>query len=273
MVVPFHSLQDADLIVDAVYKGGLRGSVADDPLGRLLPVGNQGGFRYAGSPLRGSVRLVVLYTSGVEPDWPDVLDEQTGEFTYFGDNRHHGRELHGTPRRGNILLRDVFAACHGDSVSRQRVPPFLLFAKAATGGRDVLFRGLLAPGEPTLSADDDLQAIWRGAQGMRFQNYQTRFTVLDAGIVPRAWLMDLVAGSPLSDNCPGVWREWVHGRSYRPMKAPATRVVRSRADQAPKIGPDRQILAEIHSYLAHMTLSTVLLNSGAWLHRRRVRLT
>ncbi|MEV0726347.1 restriction endonuclease [Micromonospora purpureochromogenes] len=250
MVVPFDALGEAALVVDAVYKGGVRGSVADDPLGRLLPVGNQGGFRYAGSPLRGTVRLVVLYTSGAEPDWPDTLDEQKGQFTYFGDNRSHGRELHDTPRRGNALLRDAFAACHGDFAARCHVPPFFLFAKAGTGGRDVRFRGLLAPGGPTLAADDDLQAIWRSTAGMRFQNYRSRFTVLDEGVIPRAWLRDVLAGNALSSNCPSVWREWVQGRSYRPMAAPTTKVVRSRLDQAPRGEVDRQILAELHGYFS-----------------------
>jgi hypothetical protein len=48
-----------------------------------------------------AVRLVVLYTSGAEPDWPDELDPYTGTFTYFGDNRSPGRELHDTWKRGN----------------------------------------------------------------------------------------------------------------------------------------------------------------------------
>jgi hypothetical protein len=68
-------------------------------------VGNQGGFRTLGRPLKDSVKLVVLYTTGAEPDWPDALDVHTGAFTYFGDNRSRGRELHDTPRKGNMLLR------------------------------------------------------------------------------------------------------------------------------------------------------------------------
>lgn len=59
----FDKLSDADLVIDAEYEGGTAGSTADDPLQRLLPVGNQGGFRYRGSPTKG-VKLVVLYTSG-----------------------------------------------------------------------------------------------------------------------------------------------------------------------------------------------------------------
>jgi hypothetical protein len=53
----------------------------------LVPCGNQGGFRYSGSRKKKRLRMVVLYTSGADPDWPDELDRETGLFTYFGDNR------------------------------------------------------------------------------------------------------------------------------------------------------------------------------------------
>ena len=100
-VVGYAELADADLVVDRVYKGGSFGNARDDPLARLLPgVGNQGGFRALGRHSQDAVRLVVLYTSGAEPDWPDALDPYPGAFTYFGDNRSPGRTLHETPGKG-----------------------------------------------------------------------------------------------------------------------------------------------------------------------------
>ena len=38
-----------------------------------MPVGNQGGFRPAGSPAKDSVKLAVLHTIGSGPDWSDAL--------------------------------------------------------------------------------------------------------------------------------------------------------------------------------------------------------
>jgi hypothetical protein len=71
-------LSDCDLLLDRVYKTGAAGNIADDPLGKLSPgVGNSGGFRPMGSLAKDAVRLVVLYTSGAEPDWPDELDLYT----------------------------------------------------------------------------------------------------------------------------------------------------------------------------------------------------
>lgn len=244
-VVPFGVLADADLIVDQVYDGGQSGTMADDPLARLLPVGNQGGFRYAGSPKSGTVRLSVLYTTGAEPDWPDVLDPQTGVFTYFGDNRRPGHELHDTRRLGNVLLRDSFDWSHESTEARRRVSPFLLFEKAAPGRR-IMFRGLLAPGGPGLSSDDELQAIWRSTSGRRFQNYRARFTVLDVHSIERKWLDDILDGhTTASPHCPPAWTSWIEGRKYTPMLAPSTTVIRGRAEQLPTDATGRAILAEI----------------------------
>jgi hypothetical protein len=177
-VVEFARLAGADLVLDRVYRGGTAGGTGDDPLCKLLPVGNQGGFRPAGSPTRNSVKLAVLYTTGEEADWPDTLDPYTGTFTYYGDNRRPGSALEDTPNRGNLLLSRVFAWAHGDAAARAKVPPFLLFDKPG-GGRDVRFRGLLAPGSNRLSGEEDLVAVWRTTSGVRFQNCQAQFTVLD----------------------------------------------------------------------------------------------
>ena len=110
-VVPFDKLTNADLTVEAVYEGGTVGNSGDDPLGKIVPVGNQGGFRYAGSPKKDDLRLVVLYTSGADRDWPDALDRETGLFTYFGDNREPGKDLHDTSRGGNAILAPASTGC------------------------------------------------------------------------------------------------------------------------------------------------------------------
>lgn len=192
---------------------------------------------------------MALFTSGREPDWPDTLDEQTGLFTYYGDNRRPGRELHDTSRGGNLILRDTFDRAHGNADQRLQIPPFLLFASTGAG-RDIRFRGLLAPGAATLGADDDLQAIWRSTAGQRFQNYRARFTVLDEPVISRGWLNEVLAGDALGSACPAPWRTWVEARAYRPLSAPATTVTRSKATQIPPDPGGQAILATIHSYFS-----------------------
>jgi hypothetical protein len=228
--VDFSELSSADLVLDRIYRGGTKQNFGDDPIFRLLPVGNQGGFRVAGSIVKGTVKLIVLFTSGLEIDWPDQIDPTTGDFTYYGDNRHPGRELHDTPRAGNILLREIFAASRESADRRRSVPPILLFQATGTG-RDVMFRGLLAPGSPRLSSDEELVAIWRTSKESRFQNYRSHFTVLRTPVVTRAWIDQVLAGNPLGNACPGEWRKWVHGRIYQALEAPRNIAVRSKAEQ------------------------------------------
>jgi len=263
--VSFDQLGGADLVVDRFYYGGRVGNSSDDPVARLLPVGNQGGFRYSGSLRGGTVRLVVLVSSGRDPDWPDVLDTQTGTFTYYGDNKSPGRDLHDTTRGGNVLLRDAFAACHGDRNSRSAVPPFLLFTNTGTY-RDMRFRGLLVPGSVTSRPDDDLQAIWRSKKGLRFQNYRARFSVLDHSPLRRDWIEELILGHPLGPHAPAVWRKWVEGRSYQTLVAKSTTVIRTRDAQTPTDAEGQGIIVAIHtpgSLAARPTSRHAPSNSGA----------
>ncbi|MFB7900187.1 restriction endonuclease [Streptomyces xiamenensis] len=249
--VAFEDLATADLVVDAIYAGGTKGNTRDEPIARLIKgVGNQGGIRSAGSPTRREVRLAVLYTTGMEVDWPDDLDLETGTFTYYGDNKKPGQDLHRTSRGGNAVLRDAFAASHGTEEDRRGyVPPFLLFQKAASTGRAVRFRGLLAPGGPALTSDDELAAIWRTTSGQRFQNYRARFTVLDHDRISRSWIEHVLAGGdPLDGDCPPAWASWVRGRTYTPLLAPATTVVRSKADQLPGDQEGKAMLEAVRSH-------------------------
>lgn len=247
-IVGFDQLEGADLVIDRIYQGGRVGNTADDPLGKLLPVGNQGGFRTNGSPKRDTVKVAVLYTSGAEPDWPDALDPHTGVFTYFGDNRSPGRLLEDTPRNGNLLLSGVFARAHGEPTDRTKVPPFLLFDKPG-GGRDVRFRGLLAPGSDRLSGEEDLVAVWRTTRGERFQNYRARFTVLNVPVVSRAWINQLLIDEPLGSACPSAWRAWVASRAYAALTAPPTAIIRRREQQEP-LSRDRPLLGLVYRHFA-----------------------
>lgn len=213
-VIAFQDLGDADLYVGAVYLGGTKKTIADEPLAKLLPVGNQGGFRPAGSVKEGRVHFAVLFTSGKEREWPDRLDPETGVLTYFGDNRKPGRGLHDTTRNGNLLLRSSFAAARGDACNRKTVPPFLLFQKVGTG-RDVRFAGLVAPRVSSGDQDADLAVVRPVAKGVEVENYRAQFSLLDTGVVHRDWLMAIAAGADTTnDLCPDAWRKWVsHGEA------------------------------------------------------------
>lgn len=248
--VPFADLASVDLVVDRVYRGGTAGNAGDDAISRLVPgVGNQGGFRYQGSVDGDSVRVLVLYTSGLDTDWPDAIDPVTGDFTYYGDNKKAGSRLHDTPRKGNRLLQAMFAKARQGPAERATVPPILLFESAGRG-RDVIFRGLLAPGSPRLTAEEELVAVWRTTREIRFQNYRSHFTILNVPVVTREWLAQVQGGDPLSAPAPKAWQRWVRGRVYDALEAPRTLRIRSKAEQYPTNNGGLELLQEIHRHFS-----------------------
>lgn len=144
-----------------------------------------------------------------------------------------------------MILRDCFTALHlGD---RRKVPPFFVFTKGPVG-RDVVFRGLAAPGAPGLGPTEDLVAIWKAKEGERFQNYRAMFTILDTALVPRIWIRGIEHGRVLSESCPTVWREWVEEGVYRPLRASRTVEHRSKDEQLPSSGEARRVVQAIHEY-------------------------
>ncbi len=212
MSVAFENLKNADLIVDAIYEGGKVSGKASEVLSKLLPgCSNSGGFRKVmrkdGS---GLPAYVVLYTSMAELEWPDYLDEETGIFRYYGDNRNPGRSLLDTPRKGNQLLEFVYDCLNSRDGSIENIPPFFIFKKTGKGW-DVQFLGLAAPGNPKLSPDKDLVAFWRTIDETRFQNYEAYFTVLDTSLpIDRRWLEALIYDHENSiQYAPSVWRQFI----------------------------------------------------------------
>jgi Restriction endonuclease AspBHI N-terminal len=232
--VPFDQLATADLYVDRVYEGGPSGNVADDPLQRLLPVGNQGGFRYRGSLQRGDLRLVVLYSSGEDPDWPERSTLSRGTSPISATTSGAGA---GFMRLSGAVTTSAASSSklptevtHRGSVCRRSSSSLRAKGDAISCLGDSRLReasqGQVRPG-------GDLVAVWRTAQGHRFQNYRATFTILDQGLLQRSWLNDILAGEPLSKLCPLPWRAWVERGIYIPLIS-ARLDVRSRSSNCRK---------------------------------------
>lgn len=237
------------LVVDAVYEGSPGGHLSGEALSKLMPgIGNLGGFRTAG---RGEdKKLVVLYTTGEDRDWPDHLDLSTGQFVYYGDNKTPGYDLHDTAPGGNRILRRVFELLHTVPNARMLIPPFFVFRKYPTtaSSRSVQFKGLAAPGFPSLPSTSDLVAVWKTTGGQRFQNYRAVFTVLDVPTVSRAWLQDIAAGQTLGPSAPKAWIDWVQSGSYRPLASESTTVIRSAEEQLPDTSLKRELLGVVYDH-------------------------
>jgi hypothetical protein len=247
MVTPkiyqFNQLSSADLFIDALYKGGNKGNAGDDPISKLAGCGNQAGIRYVGTADK--PKLCVLYSDLSQPSWPDEINEEFGLFTYFGDNRRPGRELHDTSRKGNLILRNIFNLLHMDN--RDQVPPILIFARGVMG-RDVVFKGIGVPGADGLNQTEDLVAVWKISEGQRFQNYKAIFTILNADRVTRAWINDIHLGTPVSDNTPLAWCNWIAGGPYVALKAAKSKNYRTKGEQLPGPGLENDILSKVIDY-------------------------
>lgn len=245
--IHFDQLADACLQIDAIYEGGSSGHAGDEPLVRLLRVSNSGGFRYRGT--MDCFEMLVLTTSMSDPDWPDTVDRETGIFTYYGDNKKAGQALHATPRRGNEILRRIFADARLGSEGRRRVPPIFAFATGKPG-RNAEFLGLVVPGTPGQDTMEDLVAVWHSSADKRFQNYRARFTVLDAGTISRTWLNDIINGSDLLGHAPQSWTIWRETGQYRALRSHRSLSWRKRAEQQPEDDEGRAIIALIHGHFA-----------------------
>jgi len=238
-------IENANLYVDAVYEGGRSGNAGDDPLHPMLGVSNQGGFRYLGS--LNNPKLIVLTSSFADADWPDNINLETGLFTYYGDNKRPGRDIHDTPRHGNELLRNMFNLKHSWPLGCKEIPPILIFRNAGAY-RDMVFVGLAVPGAKELSSAEDLVAIWKISKGQRFQNYRAIFTVLDVMCISRKWLEDVRAGNVNSGNCPDEWKNWVGSGVSKPLKAERSVEHRTKEEQLPNDKVSLKKINLIHNY-------------------------
>jgi hypothetical protein len=224
-VVSIDELDKADLRVGALY-GGMTAGRSVDPLSRLLKVGVQGGIRGKGSPTTDNMQLVALYSTGMESEWPDRVDDDSGILTYFGDNRGPGRDLLDTSLRGNLIFRNAFDAAAGSVDDRLRVPPFFYFERVDTRGPIVRFRGLAVPGVPGRGAVGSLNEIIHDVNGVEVRNYEAKFTILSDLVISRQWIEAILAGEPsISNGCPRAWREWAERGVYRSIASPDERLV------------------------------------------------
>jgi hypothetical protein len=180
------------------------------------------------------------------------LDLSTGQFTYFGDNRTPGHQLHETPRRGNEILRRAFEFLHASPPMRAGVPPFFIFKWYPTpaSSRSVQFKGLAVPGFTSLPSTVDLVAVWKTTKGQRFQNYRAIFTVLDAPVIARSWLQQLSAGVDATalSSAPTAWRDWVQSGRAKALASENTTITRSIEEQRPDTPTKKSILRAVFEY-------------------------
>lgn len=235
-----------DLIVDEIYEGGNSGNISDDVVSKLMNVGNAGGFRIRNVCNDSKRAYIVLYTSNEDLDWPDILNPETGQFKYYGDNKKPGQKL--DSKKGNLILESIF-----NEKNRNSIPPIFIFMKNPTvnSNRSVKFLGLAVPEDYYMGKDNSLKAIWRTSKGERFLNYEAHFTILNTGIIKTEWLECLVNGDPLnSEYAPKSWLKYIKSGLTEDniLQSPKNKEYRSKNEQLPSTVEELNKLDFIYNY-------------------------
>ena len=237
--------------IDTIYKNG--GFQQSDAMTVLMKVRNGGGFR----PCKGK-SYYVIHSTKSSIDWPDFLDYETGIYTYYGDNREPGFELHS--KMGNQFLKDIFEKLSKNTFEeRKKIPPVFLFEsrKEFSG---VQFKGLLVPGNSNYDQKDILTAVWASkGNGDRFQNYRAIFTLLNTddgsenepnkSSIDLRWLDDIKNGKCYeSIYAPKSYKLWVKKGVYTPFESIRLSEVRTKDEQLPSDPQKLKMLKMIHDY-------------------------
>jgi len=211
MIVEFEQLQEADLVINTIYKSGKKGNYSDEVLSKLMRCENSCGFRKKGSLKNLKLHYVVLYSTGEHSEWKDTLDIKTGEFTYYGDQDKINKDIHDTPKKGNEVLRRTFDDLKKEN--RKNITPFFIFIKEEK--RDVKFIGLAVPGSSDRSIEECLKVVTINKIDGQIKNYKAVFTILGIEKINHKWLEDLENGNGLtSEYVPLEWKLWIEKGEY-----------------------------------------------------------
>lgn len=215
-VVPSDQLEDADLIVNALYQSKEKsGGYSTYVLPKLMGVGSGGGFRTRLEDHKhaGHYAYVVIYTKRESPYPLDGLDANSGILTYCGDNKKAGTDLAETKLCGNKILLQIQKAIYpkeGQTPDYSNIPPIFVFSEAEPGKRSVEFIGLAALGNPTLFPTDELSVYPKKPTPEQPQNLLARLSILNADTIPRTWIDDLRRGGPERNaHAPEAWKRYI----------------------------------------------------------------
>lgn len=241
--IPFEEARDSDLIVDAQYLSGRVGNLQDEVISKIMSVGTQGGFRPRGRNERKD--FCVLVTSMEDKLWPDNIDIYNGKFTYFGDNKTPGNEIH--DKDGNKILKYAFEQYHLGNLNN--VFPFFVFKQLRNSFRDVQFLGLAVPGHPNINSKSDLVAEWGIENNERFQNYKATFSILDIPTISREWIQSLIDSDEKVELRPEAYDNFVNTGKYQllTINRPAVEV-KSKEQQLPSTESDLKLINTIKEF-------------------------
>lgn len=204
-IFEFTELAEAPLVPNAIYKGGQNKTVADDPITKLLGVGNAGGIRTKKSENGDIAYIVIISNSTNKNQYPNDFEEDTNLLTYYGDQFRENLNALDTKPKGNLNLKNLFELVHSSSYSYLQPYPVLYFEKVPNSGRDYVFKGVAYP----FVKNKNLNEVCKLSRQNNIENYIFKFTVDRITNISREWINDLQVDSKKHTHAPEIWKEFL----------------------------------------------------------------
>jgi len=205
MVFKFNDLEKADLIPGAIYEGGTNKNAGDDPIAKLMNVGNAGGIRTRKSKDGEIAYIVIISNKGNKDKYPNDFDSKTSILTYYGDQFKENREALDTRPKGNKNLLSLFELVNKYSFTYDKPYPVFYFEKVEGKGRNHIFKGIAYP----FVKDKDFKEVCFEINYNRISNYVFKFTINNAENISRDWIEDLKISNLSVENSPDTWKDFL----------------------------------------------------------------
>ena len=137
-IYKYEELKDSPIIQGSIYLHGPRSGTPGEPISKLVNVGNSGGIRTKNNTLDKKKRAYIVLVSNDNPKWNNILDPNSNQAIYFGDNTKPDCEPQDS--RGNKALLQAY----DDKLKTGFCTPLLIFRKVEERG-DYEFFSLAIP--------------------------------------------------------------------------------------------------------------------------------
>ncbi|MCI2882010.1 HNH endonuclease [Staphylococcus hominis] len=213
-IFEFSELENAPLVPNSVYKGGIKGNVGDDPFKKLFNVGNAGGIRTKISKDGNIAYIVIISNSSNSDIYPNNYNDDTSILTYYGDQKDSNKDAIDTKKRGNKNLKYLFDLVYGKLEEDINPFPVFYFEKIGNQGRNYIYKGLAFPYVKNLKYEEVCQIKTNN----NISNYQFLFTIDNSEISTRNFIEDLLRDSQNFYNAPNNFKNFAEDTTQFKLK-------------------------------------------------------
>ena len=205
-------MKTASLIPGHIYMGGTSGNAGDDPISKLLNVGNACGIRSKKNK-ENELAYISLVTNPInQKNYPDFLDNETKILTYYGDQKTPGKHYLDTKQKGNLNLENLFKTSYYQKNAKLHLFPCFYFEKIGKKGRNYLYHGIAYPYVSQKEFHEVCNIAQITSDNGIINNLKFSFTVNSDEEVSRQWLLSLTRDSSDIELAPNSWKLFLKNR-------------------------------------------------------------